>query len=163
MTAFILPAGFSKKPNKKSKRSHPEQSIQRQVAQFLSWALPDDVWFSSIGHGGGGAIRGAILKSTGMKAGVPDILIVYRGRPVFIELKTDKGVLSPAQKEVHIAITVAGGVVATCRSVDEVRDFLEVCGIKLQAKLMPAERATSRTKTFMEKPADREAASNGSE
>lgn len=106
-----------------------------QVAGFLRWALPRDVPWTAIGHGGGGKMRGMILKGMGVQAGWPDVHLIVRGRPVYIELKAEKGTLSDAQRGVHTAITLAGGVVTVCRSLDDVKDFLEVLGIQLRAKL----------------------------
>ncbi len=125
-------------------RLHPEQDFQETVANYLKWALPPQVFFTSIAHGGGGRLRGAMLKKTGMKAGVPDILIVWRGRPVFLEIKTRGVYLSAVQKEIHTEIVLAGGVVTVIRSLEELVDFLEVLGVPLQARLTPAERAVRR-------------------
>ncbi len=81
----------------------------------------------------------------GVKAGVPDILLIFRGRPVLIEIKPGKaGSLSPVQKEIHTEIVLAGGVVTVIRSLEELVNFLEVLGIPLQARLTPAERAVQR-------------------
>ncbi len=65
----------------------------------------------------------------GLKAGWPDLIGCYRGRFFGIELKTKKGRPSPAQKEAHMAIITAGGVVTVCRSVEEVRAFLDTLGV----------------------------------
>jgi VRR-NUC domain-containing protein len=102
-------------------RAAPEQILQRQVFEFLTVALSPPAWFTSIPAGGGGRVRGAILKATGYKPGSPDILIVYNGRAYFLELKAPKtGRVSPAQWETHHLLTAAGCPVATCRSLDEV-------------------------------------------
>ncbi len=102
----------------------PEQALQQQVAQFLDAALPDDAWWTAIPLGGGGRLRGAILKGMGAKAGTPDLLIVYRGRAFWIELKAATGRLTPAQKVTHLRLTLAGCLVDTCRSVEEVAGVL---------------------------------------
>lgn len=133
---FVLPAGFGKRPRKAGtpKRSHPEQSLQIHVAELLSWLLPPEVPWTAIGHGGGGKTRGMILKAMGLHAGWPDLMLIVSKRPVFIELKAQSGVLSPAQKAVHQAITVAGGIVTTCRSIDEVKAFLGTLGVALRSE-----------------------------
>jgi len=109
--------------------------LQRAVARFLDMALPDGAVWSAIGHGGGGKVRGAILKAMGLKAGIPDVLIIHRGRPIFIELKAQNGRLSLAQQAMHNKLTIAGALVAVCRSVDEVQQILECVGIDLRAKV----------------------------
>ncbi len=52
---------------------------------------------------------------------------------VGIELKAGRGGVSPAQRETHDAITLAGGVVTTCRSLDEVMDLLATLGVPSRA------------------------------
>ena len=42
--------------------------------------------------------------------------------------------LSPAQIETHEAITLAGGVVTTCRTLDEVMDLLATLGVPSRAR-----------------------------
>lgn len=138
---FVLPAGYAKRPRKAVvKRSHPEQSLQTRVAGYLSWALAPPAFFTAVGHGGGGALRGAILKGMGLKAGVPDILIIHKGRCIFIELKANKGKLSPEQILVHQLLTVAGAITTVCRSLDEVRMKLELWDIPLRDEKPSAQR-----------------------
>lgn len=109
-------------------RSQPEQKLQRQVAEYLSWALVPPAWFTSIPAGGGGEMRGRILRGTGYRAGTPDLLIVYDGRAYFLELKSAKGVLSEIQRETHAVLKRAGCCVAVCRSLDDVRALFGPAG-----------------------------------
>jgi len=112
-----------------------ERQLQSAVADWLALALPPDAFFSSIGHGGGGKVRGALLKRTGLKAGVPDLLVIADGRARFIELKTAKGRLSPAQREAHDALVRAGALVAVCRSIEDVAAQISAWGIPTRAKV----------------------------
>ena len=110
----------------------PEAALHRQVAQYLTVALPEDVYWSTIGHGGfrlPPATAGN-MKACGLKAGVPDVLIVHDGRAGFIELKAPKGTVSKAQGEAHEAIWKAGGAVAVCKSLDDVIGTLNAWGIR---------------------------------
>lgn len=145
-----LPAGFRKASGAVQKRAQPERALQIRVATMLRWMLPPDVFHSAVGHGGGGERRGQILKRMGVVAGVPDYMILWRGRVIFLEMKAGKGSLSLAQKAVHEAIVLAGGVVKTCRTEDEVVSFLETLQIPLQAKLTPAERAVLKARALAE-------------
>lgn len=83
--------------------------------------------------GGGGKVRGAQLKACGLKPGWPDILIVYRDRLICIELKSNKGRLSPVQKEMHAQLSLAGALVYTATSVEHVEGFLRGAGVPLRA------------------------------
>lgn len=113
--------------------ANPEQAFQRAVAAFLDVALPHDCYWTAIGHGGGGELRGAILKGMGLKAGCPDVLIVHGGKAHFIELKAPRGSLSPAQKLAHMAITEAGATVAVCKTLEQIEAALDGWGIALGA------------------------------
>lgn len=105
-------------------RSQPEQRLQRQIVGYLSWALAPPAWFSSFPAGGGGEMRGMILKGMGLKPGVPDLLLVHDGRAYWAELKAPKGVVSDAQKATHEALQRAKCPVAVVRSLDEFRALL---------------------------------------
>ena len=58
-------------------------------------------------------------------SGIPDICLIYRGRAIFIELKTQRGAVKVNQRFVHDRLTLAGAVVAVCRSLDDVVGLLE--------------------------------------
>lgn len=136
---WMLPARMSRAaPRNTKKRSHPEQSLQIHVAELLGWLLPPEIPWTAIGHGGGGKMRGMILKGMGVHAGWPDLMLIYAGRPYFIELKAGSSV-SPAQKIVLPAIQAAGGHIAVCRSIEAVRDSLLHWGIPTRERKPSAE------------------------
>ncbi len=72
----------------------------------------------------------------GLRAGTPDIVMCWKGRLVGIELKAGRGRLSPAQFETHDAITLAGGVVTTCRSLDDFAAVLATLGVPSGASVV---------------------------
>lgn len=113
------------------RRKQPERQLQKAVAEFLSHALPPDAFFSSIPGGEGRATR-----TPGYRAGTPDVLTVYKGRALFVELKSPRGRLSVDQRTALSAIWNAGGDLAICRSLLEVQDFLKLHGIPLRAKVL---------------------------
>lgn len=115
-------------------RQTSEQDLHRTVADFLNVALPADVWWTTIPAGGGGKIRGAILKGMGYRAGTPDILVISGGIARFIELKTTQGRVSEAQARCHAEIMKAGSAVAVCRSLDDVTRTLLGWGIEIRAR-----------------------------
>lgn len=91
-------------------------------------------------------MRGMILKGTGLKSGVPDILIVHEGRLHGLELKSAKGVLSDAQKRTHEALRAAGCLVAVIRSLDELRALLTGPWWPLGACLRETKPSTERVR-----------------
>lgn len=125
-------------------RRAPEQDLQKAVSQFLTLALthPQTFW-TAFPAGGGGKARGGQLKAMGLKAGVPDLLIIDRGRVLWIELKTDandaagtqRGKLSQAQKQAQEALRMAGCWIITCRSVDEVENVLRSWKVPMTGRI----------------------------
>jgi hypothetical protein len=51
--------------------------------------------------------------------GVPDLCCVVQGQAVFLEVKTEKGVVSPRQTYEMEQIREAGGIAVVVRSVEE--------------------------------------------
>lgn len=106
-----------------------EQRLHRQIAQFLSVALLPPAWFTTVPAGGGGLVRGKILKGLGLKIGVPDVLVCYQGIAHFIEIKTRTGRVAPEQKACHADLVAAGCKVGVARSIDDVVSLLTAWGI----------------------------------
>lgn len=114
----------------------PEQALHEAVARFLDIALPIDAFWTTFPAGGGGKARGGQLKAMGLKAGVPDILIVWQGLAFWIELKAPRGVLSAEQRLVHDRLAFAGCErPAVCRSVDDVERALRAREIPIRASV----------------------------
>jgi len=117
------------------KRRQSEQSLHRAVAQYLDAALPKSMFWTTFPAGGGGRIRGAQLKAMGLRAGVPDLLIMWNAATLgilqvgWIELKAKRGMVSMVQDIVHHDLRRMGCHVACCRSLDDVQETLIGWGI----------------------------------
>ena len=113
---------------------HPEYNLHRAVATYLTIALKPPTWWTSIDHGlhldpKSAARQINRLHAVGVKFGVPDVLVVHEGRCHWIELKSDRGRLSEAQKATTPALVAAGCEFIVARNVDQVRDALKAWGI----------------------------------
>ena len=103
-----------------------ERELQKAAAKFLDTVLdPAHArWF----HPANGGLRtvktAALMKAMGVKAGIADIVLLWLGRVAFIELKTDKGRLSPAQIEFAGWCDLNGFAYYTCRSLSEIEAVL---------------------------------------
>lgn len=65
-------------------------------------------------------LHGSMAKETARTVGEPDFVIMTdRGRTLFIECKTAKGKLSPAQLALHKWAEKLGHTIFICRSMDE--------------------------------------------
>ena len=116
------------------KRNYPEHRLSAAVAEYLKYALPPDCYATSVGHGGGGKIRGALLQKSGVRPGFPDWLLIYNGHAFLIELKAPRGAVSADQQVCHAALRRAGcPAVHIARSLDDVEAALKEWGIPIRA------------------------------
>ncbi len=74
----------------------------------------------AVGRRGGWAIK---LNPQWVR-GIPDRLVLYRGRAWFVELKTESGRLSKVQRAVHRRLTRLGFDVAVLWSVTEAENWI---------------------------------------
>lgn len=123
------------------RRKQTEQNFQKAVAQLLDKCLDSPVEWTAIGHGGGGKVRGAILKAMGLKPGWPDIIISVpfenkmcrHSIMVGLELKAPDGVVSPAQKLMHVRLERSGWQIYVCRDMEDVVGALRLSGVPHRA------------------------------
>jgi len=117
-------------------RRHLEDDLQKATMAFLDVALPADAVAFAIPNGGKRHAREAArMSGLGLRAGVPDLCVVHRGRAVFIELKAKRGVVSAAQREMQRRLIYAGAAVCLCRSVAEVEASLLEAAVHLRARV----------------------------
>lgn len=67
-----------------------------------------------------------IRTSRGCIAGVPDIIVVWKGLAHFIEVKAEDGIVSLPQQSVATAVLIAGGEWGAARDADEALQLLDV-------------------------------------
>jgi len=95
-----------------------EHRLQTGIYAFLRLALPPDAFVTSIDHARQQSEQsGMRQKARGVRAGIPDMLILYRGEAFWLEVKTPDGRLTESQKALHSEIVRAGGHVEVVRSV----------------------------------------------
>lgn len=119
-------------------KGSPEAQIAKAVADYLKLALRDDecLWWAVPNGEYRHPKTAARLKSHGVRAGVPDLaFILPGGGAAFIELKADRGVLSPQQKAFCRDATAKGAKWALCRSVEDVDATLRKWGVVPRATL----------------------------
>lgn len=103
----------------------PEQQIQRALFQHLALrAVPGAVAYHPFNGGFRKPVEAAIAKALGVLPGIPDVAIVARGEPFFLELKAPGGRLSAAQVDCQERLANAGAHVATAIGIDAALDQL---------------------------------------
>jgi hypothetical protein len=106
------------------RRGTPEADLQRAVVVALRFALPKGAIIHHCVNevteaGPRGAKRQAILVGMGVHAGFADLIVLYEGRVLFLELKSLKGRLSPAQEAFRDVMLAQGFGWALVRSIDD--------------------------------------------
>lgn len=110
-----------------SKRNRPEQAIQRAVVEYLRILenLGELTFFHVPNGGGRSRTEAGIFKGLGVRAGVPDlVLMLPGGRTAFIEIKAPQGRMSQAQKTFKNTAETMGFPFIEARGVDEVEKFV---------------------------------------
>jgi hypothetical protein len=105
-------------------RGTPEADLQRAVVQALRVVLPRTAIIHHCANevtepGPRGAKRQAILVSMGVHGGFADLMVICAGRILFLELKSLKGTLRPAQEVFRDAVMAQGFGWALVRSLDD--------------------------------------------
>ncbi|WP_435988140.1 VRR-NUC domain-containing protein [Sulfitobacter sp. SH22] len=106
------------------RRGTPEADLQRAVVTALGFALPRTAIIHHCANevtepGPRGAKRQAILVGMGLHPGFADLMLLCEGRVLFLELKSLKGRLSPAQEAFRDAVLAQGFCWALVRSLDD--------------------------------------------
>lgn len=107
-----------------------EQDIQRALfTHYRVRGAPGAFMFAVPNGGWRSPIEGAIFKGTGVVAGVPDIIAIHDGRCFALELKSEAGKLSAAQRHVLDLMERAGATVAVAQGLDAALRQLETWGL----------------------------------
>ena len=106
------------------RRGTPEADLQRAVVTALRFALPKGAIIHHCANevteaGPRGAKRQAILVGMGVHPGFADLIILCDSRVLFLELKSLKGRLSPAQEAFRDAVLAQRFGWAQVRSLDD--------------------------------------------
>src|SRR5215470_11057860 len=97
----------------------PEQEIQRAIFEHLAVrGVPGTFSFHVPNGGWRSRVEAAILKGMGVRAGVPDVILIRDSEMYALEIKAAGGRLSPAQRECQERMRAAGCKVATAVGLD---------------------------------------------
>jgi hypothetical protein len=110
-------------------RSQAEFRTQCAIARAIDLRKRPGLLWSALPFGEKRTLEtGKRLKAMGVKAGFPDMLFLWAGRAIGLELKTADGKQTDSQKEVEEAWNRAGGIYRVVRSYEEAMSFLEGVG-----------------------------------
>lgn len=105
---------------------NPEQRIKNEILSFLSH-LPGGFFWPVDSTGIYDPVKGVFRRKNSIFhiRGVSDIIGIKNGRPIAIEVKSKRGVVSDYQKEFLRRFNEAGGLGFVARSLDDVKVQLE--------------------------------------
>lgn len=118
-----------------------EDKLQEWCVTYLYRWYPKTIYHHSSNEGARSERQGWHLKRMGMLPGWPDLEILVDKRIVFVEFKTEKGRLSPAQKLVKTWMEAQGYTYFVCRSMDS---FVQFCREHLGPEANPDKEALIR-------------------
>lgn len=108
-----------------------ESKLQQDIFNWyqnnycLKFHEPRGMIFSIPNGGTRNKLEAMTLKSTGLLAGASDLIVILpSGKILFIELKTEKGIQSDAQKEFEERIKTLGFQYHLIRSLDEFKNTI---------------------------------------
>jgi sporulation protein YlmC with PRC-barrel domain len=109
----------------------PEQTLQRTILSFIHAQYPRALVFHVPNGGKRGKIEAAIMKSLGVRAGVADLCLHWRGGHTgYLELKSEKGRLSQHQKQFANECAALDIPWACVKSIDEIQSVLKSWGVQ---------------------------------
>jgi hypothetical protein len=107
-----------------------ELRLHEIFPQHCSLRLPREAFVFHVPMGGKrSAVTGSLLKRMGAVAGFPDLAILLEGKLYCVELKSDRGRVSEAQKVCHERLRLAGATVGIANDIDGALGLLEAWGL----------------------------------
>lgn len=104
-----------------------EDQIQAHCYQYFHNTYPNQrgLLFSVPNGGFRNKIEAMKLKATGLVPGIPDIIYLYKSIPFGIEMKTETGITSSEQKNIHAVWKANGIKVYICRSLEQFKEIID--------------------------------------
>jgi hypothetical protein len=131
MSARTGQGRFAFAPPKRN--GNAEAQVQAWIVTYIRTIAPDLIVFHPANGGWRSKGEAARFKWQGVLAGIPDLCIVGRDGVVrFIEVKSETGSLSEAQREMRDRLAAMRVPYVVARSIDDVRDAFKRWGISTQ-------------------------------
>lgn len=101
-----------------------ESDLQKYFVKLL-YMVPNIFFHSIPNESKRSFYYGSHLKKMGLRSGVPDLLIIKNGRPIYIELKSKKGKLTKNQENIRDEIIKNGADYYVINCIDSIEKFLK--------------------------------------
>jgi hypothetical protein len=129
-------ASFAVRRRRESRRQ--EWTEQTKLAEMLAKYLdPTDTFWTSLENKPISRLSGIFQRRRGVRSGLPDVHVIWRGKPIFVELKSRAGVASKAQKQVRLEMLPAGAAWYMARSARAAVMALHLSGVVFRRHWTP--------------------------
>jgi hypothetical protein len=116
-----------------SRREEWQEQI-KLAALLDTWLDPACTFWTATDPVAPTAMSGFLRKRRGVKPGVPDVLVIFRKKPIFVELKSRQGLCSPSQRTAREAILRAGAQWWVARSANAAMWSLARSGVRFRTR-----------------------------
>jgi len=105
-----------------------ENQIHRATGELLlGGAVPNCFWFHVGGRGS--PTMAKVFESLGFGIGVPNLILIHKGKTYGLELKPEGGRLTAEQKNCHMLMREAGSYVETAYGIEQAIEQLAAWGL----------------------------------
>jgi VRR-NUC domain len=119
------------------KYRHTEFSEQVRLTKLLTQYLPDNVFWSALSNAPRTALAGYLARLRGVRSGLTDIIVVYDGRVIWVEMKSPAGVASKVQRQVCAELQAAGADWYLARSAEAALAALRLSNVPFRHPWTP--------------------------
>ena len=123
---------------RRRERRREEWREQMKLSVLLDKYLdPTGTFWTSLENKPISRISGIFQKKRGVRSGIPDVFVLYLGRPIFVELKSRVGVATKVQKQVRVELLPAGATWWMARSARAALMALHLSGVVFRRQSKP--------------------------
>jgi len=115
-------------------RKREEDAAQKWVVEFIERACPGVLVFHVPNGGKRSKTEAAILKGLGVRAGVPDLILLWPGHVAGLEMKAPKGKPTPEQEAIGEKFIQMGHQWGVARSPEEAIALMARWGVPTKAR-----------------------------
>ena len=127
---------FAVQRRRESRRE--EWTEQTKLAAMLAKYLdPACTFWTALENKPISLVSALFQKRRGCRSGLPDEFVLYRGKPIFVELKSRAGVATTVQKQVRVELLPAGATWWMARSARAALMALHLSGVVFRRRWKP--------------------------
>ena len=136
MTDNGAAGSFAAQRRRESRRE--EWNEQTKLAALLTKYLdPTCTFWTSLENKPLSQLSGTFQKRRGVRSGLPDVLVIFCQKPIFVELKSRAGIATKAQKQLRLEMLPAGAVWYMARSARAALVALHLAGVVFRRRWKP--------------------------